>query len=194
MYRMSTRTNNRRKDAERTIKRAVMKHSVKKAFYNYTGNAYANIKSGKAPTKSMAMYRRMKMFPVTVNTPLYRGFIDRNGRIYKNLKENGVMKNSFSSFSKYKGTAESFAMGFPPTMNSKFIVLILPPGRYPAMSINNWKGRGMNAGEVVLAPGTYTINKNKTNFSKPPRFGYRSYLYVKYKPSNKLNYLNYHSL
>ena len=185
-------TSPRTKEAARTIKRAVMKKYAQKAFLGYTDSNYVNIKSGKAPTKAMALFRRMKMFPITVNVPLYRGLLNRNGTTYNTLKKNGVFTNSFSSFTKHKGTANSFAFGIPPTMNAKYMVFILPPGRYPAISSNNFKARGFEGHEIVLAPGKYVINKNKTkNSNFVNRFGYRSYIHLKYTPSNTLIYHNY---
>jgi hypothetical protein len=184
---------NLKKEAARTIKRSVVKHYVRKAFLNYTGNNYANIKSGKAPTKAPALYRRMKMFPVTVNVPLYRGITNKNGSLYKQLQANGVLKNSFASFSRNKRTANSFAFGMP-SMNVKHIVLILPPGRYPGINSRTFRSKGHEVNEVLLAPGKYTINKNKTkNNNFVERFGFRSYLHMKYTPNNKLSYYNYKS-
>ena len=178
-----------KKEASRTIKRAVMKHYTRKAFFNYSGKNSANIKSGKFPTKSQALYRRMKMFPIRVNVPLYRGMVDRTGNLFKKLRTNGEMNNSFSSFTRSKNLANSFAFGMP-TMNAKHIVLILPPGIYPAISRSkNFRTVGYEKDEVLLAPGKYIINKTKSNFTD--HFGRRSYLHVKYIPSNQLKYHNY---
>lgn len=185
--------NSSKKEAARTIKRIVMKRYARKAFLNYSGNNYANIKSGKAPTKSQALFRRMKMFPITVKEPLYRGIVNVHGNLFKQLRTNGAMKNSFASFTKHKSIANSFAFGMP-SMNVKHIVLILPPGRYPAISSKNFKAKGFEADEVLLAPGKYIINKNKTkNSNFMERFGYRSYLHMKYMPNNVLTYYNYKS-
>jgi hypothetical protein len=176
-----------KKEAARTIKRAVIKHHARKAFFNYSGNKYANIKSGKLPTKAQAMYRRMKMFPIRVNVPLYRGMVDKTGNLFKKLRTNGEMNNSFASFSRSNYTAESFAFGMP-SMTAKHIVLILPPGIYPAISRSkNFKTVGYESDEVVLAPGKYIVNKSKSNFSN--RWATRSYVHVKYKPSNQLKYV-----
>ena len=80
-----------------------------------------------------------------------------------------------------------------PVSPSESAQQILPPGRYPAISRSkNFRTVGYEKDEVVLAPGKYIINKNKTksnNFIE--RFGFRSYLHVKYIPSNKLKYHNY---
>ena len=80
---MPNSVNSKKKEASRTIKRIVMKRYAQKAFLNYTGNNYANIKSGKFPTKSQALFRRMKMFPITVNAPLYRGIVNTHGNLFK---------------------------------------------------------------------------------------------------------------
>jgi len=190
---MPNSANSNKKEAARTIKRIVMKRHAQKAFLNYTGNNYANIKSGKSPIKAQTLFRRMKMFPITVNAPLYRGIVNTHGNLFKQLRTNGVMKNSFASFTRHKGTANSFAFGMP-SMNVKHLVLILPPGRYPAINSKNFRAKGFEADEVLLAPGKYIINKNKTkNSNFVERFGYRSYLHMKYTPNNVLTYHNYKS-
>jgi|LakMenEpi03Aug12_release.lakeMendotaPanAssembly.Ray.scaffolds.fasta_scaffold146410_3 hypothetical protein len=181
----------RRKQAARTIKRAVMKHSVKKAFSNYTNSNYANIKSGNAPAKAQALYRRMKMFPVTINTPLYRGVINKNGTLMKKLEIFGNMQNSFASFSRSRGVAESFLVGMP-SMDAKHILLVLPPGRYPAINSRKFRSRIQEECEVLLAPGNYVVNTSKTkpgNFK--PRFGRFAPIHVNYVPSNHLTHHKY---
>lgn len=181
----------RRKEAARTIKRVVMKSHVKRVFKNYTENKYHNIKTGKAPINAAALFRRMKMFPVTVNTPLYRGIINKNGTLLEKFKTSGNFKNSFASFSRSESVGRSFLVGMP-SMNAKHLLLILPPGRYPAINSRNFKSyMGQSEQEILLAPGNYIINTNKTKPSNlNPRFGMVAPIHVKYVPSNKLFYYN----
>lgn len=178
----------KKKEAARTIKRAVMKHRVKRTFKEYTYNKYNNIKSGKEPMKAQTLYRRMKMFPVTINTPLYRGVLNKNGSLLKQLDISGMMKNSFSSFSRSRNVAESYLKGMP-SSNVKYILLVLPPGRYPAINSRKFKS-WFPESEVLLAPGNYKVNRTKpANFN--PRFGMVTPIHVKYVPSNQLTYRNY---
>ena len=177
----------KRKEAARTIKRTVIKSHVKGVFYNYTRNKYNNIKSGRAPVSATALFRRMKMFPVAVNTPLYRGIINKNGTLIKQLRNSGNMLNSFASFSRSQSIAKGFLVGMP-SINAKHILLVLPPGRYPAINSRTFKSNSPLELEVLLAPGTYVVNRNKTkpeNFN--PSFGMVAPIHVKFVPSNKLN-------
>jgi hypothetical protein len=169
----------RRKEAARTIKRAVMKSHVKTVFHNYTSNKYHNVKRGKAPINAAALFRRMKMFPVTINTPLYRGIINKNGTLIKKLRNSGKMKNSFASFSRSESIARSFLVG----TNAKHLLLILPPGRYPAINSRNFRSNNPTEQEVLLAPGNYVLNK-------PSNLNTRFGIHVKYVPSNQLIYYN----
>jgi len=180
----------RRKEAARTIKRAVMKSHVKTVFHNYTSNKYHNIKTGKAPVSAAALFRRMKMFPINVNTPLYRGIINKNGTLMRKLKNSGNIQNSFASFSRSESIARSFLVGMP-SMNAKHLLLILPPGRYPAINSRTFRSNAPLEKEVLLAPGKYVVNKNKlknSNFN--PGWGMFAPIYVKYVASNKLAYYN----
>jgi hypothetical protein len=172
----------RRKEAARTIKRAVMKSHVKGVFFNYTSNKYRNIKSGKAPVSAAALFRRMKMFPVTINTPLYRGIINKNGKLMKQLRNSGNIQNSFASFSRLESTARRF-FEYRQGANAERLIFVLPPGRYPAINSRTFRSNAPLEMEVLLAPGKYTLNKTKPSNS--------GILHLKYAPSNKLIYHAY---
>ena len=160
----------RTKSAARTIKRIVTKKYTQGKYRNYTTTLYGPIRRGEFPAHKSALLRRMRMFPVTVNFPLYRGI---NYKLGENALRNGkLVNNSFSSFSKIRGTARLFGTGGGSSVWGH--MLVLPPGRYPAINrgrfINNYIER-----EITLAPGVYTVNglTNKGNIR------------VTYKPLNR---------
>jgi hypothetical protein len=153
----------RTKSAARTIKRIVTKKYTQGKYRNFTENEFAHIRRGFRPMHTSAIKRRMYAFPVKVNVPLYRG-VSRS-RIEKLLKNGQFVNTSFSSFSKGRFVAERF------TNNSR--VLVLPPGRYPAINRKSFLNNSYEY-EVTLAPGVYTMNgyTNKGNIR------------VTYKPLN----------
>ena len=147
----------RKKEAQRTIKRIVTKKYTLGKYRNWSEVKYANIKAGRAPTHATAMLRRMKMFPVTINQPLYRGI---SGYAIKNiLLGNKQLNNSFASFSVNFNQARRFAAGGG-------FIMILPPGRYPAINSRTFGGSNGLEKEVTLAPGFYVLNKNKALYTK----------------------------
>jgi hypothetical protein len=150
------------KQAARTIKRIVTKSHAKAKYKNYTNMMFYSIRQGKAPTHFSALQRRMRTYPVTVNVPLYRGvavkyYLPKNFPTKEKILKNGYFINkSFASYSKNRNTA----LGFGNTNNEPFYILRLPPGRYPAINREKFVGE-RNEMEVTLAPGIYTVNKNK---------------------------------
>lgn len=162
------------KNAARTIKRIVTKKTAQKKYNNYTLIHYAGIRAGKYPTHRSAIERRMRTYPVTVNAPLYRGVAYARG--FKNnaptknkiLKNGYFINNSFASYSKNRKIAEAFMKNgyeneefetFKPSSQSYYI-LTLPPGRYPAINREKFTGKKRER-EVTLAPGIYTVNRNR---------------------------------
>jgi hypothetical protein len=139
------------KEAARTIKRAVMKSQVKTVFHNYTGNKYRNIKSGKAPVSAATLFRRMKMFPVTINTPLYRAIINKNGKLMKQLRNSGGVQNSFASFSRLESVARRF-LEYRSSSHANRLIFVLPPGRYPAINSRTFKANAPFEMEVLFSP------------------------------------------
>jgi hypothetical protein len=137
----------RTKNAARTIKRIVTKKYAREKYRNYTESSFAPIRRGFKPIHTSSIKRRMHMFPIKVNVPLYRGI---NSRLIANLFKNGQFINkSFSSFSKSRFTAERF------TNNSR--VLVLQPGKYPSINRKSFLNNSYEK-EVTLAPGVYTMN------------------------------------
>jgi hypothetical protein len=187
--------NTNEKNAARTIKRIVLKKQALGHYRKFTGAHSTNIKAGKNIIASTSLFRRMKTYPITSNKPLYRGLTGEN--IYNKFMRNGKLNNSFASFAlNNKNVALEFASGSG--SGKKGFVIILPPGRYPGINSKKFGGGGFSEREVTLAPGTYTINKNKniatTNYNvwgngsltiKIPS------IHVKYKPSNTLTYVKY---
>jgi hypothetical protein len=151
------------KSAARTIKRIVTKKYAQEKYRNYTVNEFAHIRRGFRSMHTSAIKRRMYAFPVKVNVPLYRG-VPRT-LIAKLLNSGQLVNTSFSSFSKSRNVAERFAN------NPR--VLVLPPGRYPAINRKRFLNNSYEY-EVTLAPGVYTMNgfTNKGNIR------------VTYKPLN----------
>lgn len=157
----------RTRQAARTIKRIVTKKYTQGKYRNYIKSKYGAIRRGELPTHTSAIKRRMHMFPIYVNVPLYRGI---RPQIAQKLLNNGQLLNtSFSSFSKNKNVARNFA-----SYNGKLIVL--PPGKYPAINREGFTGSSYES-EVTLAPGVYTMN-GYTN---------KGHIRVTYKPLNRNN-------
>jgi len=152
------------KNAARTIKRAVTKSYAQSKYRNYTKGVHLRIRGGGLPKHFAAIERRMRTFPVTVNVPLYRGVAIKNylpanfPTKEKILKNGSFINRSFTSFSKNRSTAKEFFTGR--FNNLPYYILVLPPGRYPAINREKFVGE-KNESEVTLAPGIYTVNKNK---------------------------------
>jgi len=152
----------RTKNAARTIKRAVTKRYAMGKYRNFTNIFHHHVRSGRAPTHFSAIERRMRTFPVSVNVPLYRGvaiknYLPPNFPTKEKILANGSFINrSFASYSKNRNTA----VGFGNTNNFPYYILVLPPGRYPAINREKFIGN-KNEREVTLAPGIYIVNKNK---------------------------------
>ena len=142
-----------KKRAGGIIKRAVVKYYARGKYRNYTGRAYTSVRSGALPTHTAAITRRMRMFPLTTKAPLYRGV---GGRVRSSIKINKVMSNgklvnnSISSFSYNRNTARFFA-------GKRGFVLVLPPGRYPAINARQFIGNRLLEKEVTLYPGTFYV-------------------------------------
>jgi hypothetical protein len=175
----------RRKEAARTIKRIAVKQYTKGKYGGFKGMSYTGIKAGRRPTNASALMRRMKMFRVTVNTPLYRGLQNFKASVYKRepiynalTKPGGSLKNSFASFSKSKNYAAKYAW--------KGLVLVLPPGRYPAINAAKFGYPKNREAEITLAPGVYTLNttRNITRNRNVP------FVPVKYKAFNNFYAVN----
>jgi len=175
-----------RKQAGRTIKRIVIKKNAQKHYSKYTGSNSTAIKRGNDPVAAASLFRRMKSYPVTVKVPIYRGFLNPN--LYSKFIKNGRLNNSFASFSKNKSTAQEYAAS-----SGKGFVIVLPPGRYPAINSTVF-GRGKwGESEVTLAPGTYTVNTSKqqtvNNYNANNNGIFKvPAIPVKYEPSNRLTY------
>jgi len=157
----------RTKSAARTIKRIVTKKYAQKKYRNYTGVTgslvFHHLRTGWAPTHFSALQRRMRTYPVTVNVPLYRGVaikksLPKNFPTKEKILKNGYFINkSFASYSKKR----SVALGFGNTINNlPYYILTLPPGRYPAINREKFVGNA-NEKEITLAPGIYTVNRNR---------------------------------
>jgi len=153
----------RTKSAARTIKRIVTKKYTQKKYRSYTHSRYHNIRAGKAPTHFSAIQRRMRTHPVMVNVPLYRGVeaifpLPKNFPTKEKILANGYFINkSFTSFSKSRNWARLFTERSP---GSFPYILTLPPGRYPAINRQNFIKNRLES-EITLAPGIYTVNKNR---------------------------------
>ena len=153
----------RTKSAARTIKRIVTKKYAQKKYRSYTHNRYYNIRAGKAPTHFSAIQRRMRTHPVMVNVPLYRGVeatfpLPKNFPTKEKILANGYFINkSFTSFSKSRNIARLFTERSPVSFP---YMLTLPPGRYPAINRQNFI-KNRRESEITLAPGIYTVNKNR---------------------------------
>jgi hypothetical protein len=154
----------RTRQAARTIKRIVTKKYTRRKYRNFTINSYRAIRRGELPTHTSAIKRRMHMFPIRVNVPLYRGL--RPQWAQKLLNNGQLLNTSFSSFSKNKSVTRNFA-----SYSGKIIVL--PPGKYPAINRERFTGSTYEH-EITLAPGVFTMNgyTNKGNIR------------VRYKPLN----------
>lgn len=154
----------RTRQAARTIKRIVMKKYTRRKYRNFILSNYGAIRRGELPTHTSAIKRRMHMFPIRVNVPLYRGL--RPQRAQKLLNNGQLINTSFSSFSKNRNVARNFA-----SYSGKLIVL--PPGKYPAINREHFTGSRYES-EVTLAPGVYTMNG----------FTNKGHIRVTYKPLN----------
>jgi hypothetical protein len=173
----------RRKEAARTIKRIMVKRYTMGKYRAFKASS-TGIKMGTRPTHASALMRRMKMFRVTVNVPIYRGMHNFRAKLYKRkpmyntLTNGGAIKNSFASFSKNKNYAAKYAW--------KGLVLVLPPGRYPAINAMKFGYPKNRETEITLAPGEYTLN-NTRNIT---RNGNVPFVPVKYKPFNNFYAVN----
>jgi hypothetical protein len=150
----------RTKQAARTIKRIVTKKYAQNKYKNYIGGNYTSIRKGYYPLHTESIQRRMRTHPINVNVPIYRGITPNRGpltlnRVFVNKK---IVNKSFASFSKNRSVAKMFAGNL---QNNGYII-VLPPGRYPA--INRKKFIRNNAEEeITLAPGVYTLNTLSKN-------------------------------
>jgi len=153
----------RTKQAARTIKRAVTRMHAQNKYYNYTRCHSARIRDGQCPTHFSALLRRMRMFPVNVNVPLYKAIkipqpLPNNFPTKEKVLKNGYLVNkSFASFTKNRSVSREFLLF---SRGKSPYILVLPPGRYPAINREKFVGNA-NEMEVTLAPGIYTVNRNR---------------------------------
>ncbi len=174
----------RKKNAARTIKRIVTKKYTVGKYRNFKGMHYTSIKSGNYPTHASSLMRRMKTFPVNLQMPIYRGVQNFGANVYgrpkilNKLLANGKLENSFASFS----TNKKYAKGY----SWKGLVMVLPPGRYPAINSSKFGFPNNREKEITLAPGYYILNKTKNiNMN-----GNTPIVPVKYIPYNKFYAVN----
>jgi hypothetical protein len=170
----------RKKEAARTIKRIVLKKKAQEYYKSWSEDNYKGIKSGKMPIAAQSLFRRMRTYPIKLNTPIYRGV--RNQALRGKLNSPNGLANSFSSFTRANNVAKRFAM----YGNSPGFVMVLKPGR--VSGINSRIFGGSWEEEVTLPPGKYyrdfskAITYNKQKIAMVP---------VIFKPSNRIMYINY---
>jgi hypothetical protein len=120
-----------------------------------------NVSSHYNPTLAKNYFQMLVAYmhasPIRVNTNLYRGL---NTNLIRKLLKNGYLNDNYlSSFSKNKSIATGFTRSNKNNDSLLGKVLILKPGRYPA--INEAKNRISSGNtperEVTLAPGRYTL-------------------------------------
>lgn len=174
----------RKKNAARTIKRIVTKKYTVGKYKNFKGLHYTGIKSGNYPTHASSLMRRMKVFPINVRVPIYRGMQNFSAafsgrpKILNKLLANGKIENSFTSFSTNKKYAKRYSW--------KGLVMVLPPGRYPGINSSKFGFPNNREKEITLAPGYYILNKTKNiNMN-----GNTPIVHVKYTPYNKFYAVN----
>jgi len=119
-----------------------------------------NPEKSKRNFKSLVSY--MHANPLRVNKNLYRGMTTS---FLRKLIHNGYLNNNrLTSFTKTKRIAENFSNQYQNNINIslKRKVLILKPGRYPAINNLKYNKTYNNSAygredEVTLAPGRYTF-------------------------------------
>jgi hypothetical protein len=134
----------------------------------------------------------MRNNPINIHVPLYRG-VSQRGKYMPN--KGNYNSNRIVSFSKNLNMAKSFAM-------NGGTVYILPPGRYTAFNVNanvknrhpnwlnftrkitnmtkrfkNYIGHARSQGEVIFAPGIFTVGNVRKNM--PNNGKYKNITYVR---------------
>lgn len=139
------------------------KRSSLRTFENRKGRTKNNF-------KTLVSY--MHANPLRVNTNLYRG---TTATFIKRLLTNGYLDNNrVTPFTRNKNIAQTFIHGYVNgSRNNTGKVLILKPGRYPAINERRYNEKSYE-NEVTLAPGRYTLvgvtpNGNlKVNYTPAP--------------------------
>ena len=141
-----------------------------RAYLNYSHGWFLGMRKPN-PTQNIknrinVLQNWMNRNPINIGTAIYRGipkrFTDPNNNNFnsttnysrKMLNQGYLNSNSFISFSKNPLIAKGYGLNG--------IVVVLPPGRYPAVENGrNGFATNMNEREVVLAPGRLTlVNRN----------------------------------
>jgi len=141
------------KKAAAIIKREVTKKYAQRYYKSFTGENYRSIRKGSMPLHTSSILRRMKNHPIVLNTPIYRGI-----RSNKRIVNGKLLNRSFASFSKNKSVANRFAREMFNVNNHNGFILVLQPGKYPAINREKFIGNSSER-EITLAPGTYTVTK-----------------------------------
>lgn len=143
-----------------------------RAFENYTRSWYLNMRNPvneRVKNRMNSLKNYMNKHPLNVNSEIYRGIprmynynnINNNTNYVQKLKNHGFLNsNSFISFSKNRKIANSYARG-------NGIVIVLGPGRYPAVQNgkNGFISEHKGEYEVLLAPGRITLGNKRPNGS-----------------------------
>ena len=175
---------------EQTLKR---KNAAREAHLRHTLNWYKNernwIAQGRPKNPTMEKYFNslwswMKKHPINVNVPLYRGL--KFNIANQLLKKEYLVNEAFPSFSRKAQIAKNYSGNNYPKPYG--IVIMVEPGRYPAMKVN--KNSYHKENEVTLAPGRFNLLKNnngklKKNTVKNSHYGNINVYKVKYTPAKK---------
>jgi hypothetical protein len=131
------------------VKKALMIEGMKK----YTAEPNNILKY---PYLAKLLKNRMKEFPITTNAPLYRGVGAGHNKTI--LPNKGVYAtNKFRSFSKNIRVASKFA-------GPHGTILVLAPGTYPAININNYAKTRFPVNRQLFEPMNTATRKKFPNF------------------------------
>jgi hypothetical protein len=119
----------------------------------------------KQPYLAKLLRQRMKEFPIVTTFPLYRGVgKGYNKSVWPN--KGNYVTNKFKSFSKNIKVANKFA-------GANGIIYVLPPGKYPAINLNNYVRRrypfnndpGLFRKGAILEPWAARVNRLYPHFN-----------------------------
>ena len=132
-----------------------------KAYFEHKGLTMRNVSLHNNPELAKTYFQMLVAYmhasPIRVNTNLYRGL---NAKFTRKLLLNGYLNDNYlASFSKNKNVAIGFTRTGKNNNNIREKVLVLKPGRYPAINEKNNRISKGNTPEreVTLAPGRYTF-------------------------------------
>jgi hypothetical protein len=124
-----------------------------RVYHQHKFNPLRNFGNYKNRTKNnfKTLVSFMHANPIRVNTNLYRG---TSASFIRRLLTNGYLDNNrLTPFTRTRNIAKTFTQHHT---NNTGQILVLEPGRYPAINERRYKGHS-SENEITLAPGRYIL-------------------------------------